>query len=167
MPPTCAVLKKRVVTAAICGLVVGLGSIAGASEGRVAPLSERVTGAGVVVVATPSSMSASWKENAFGDKLIVSRFTLHVEETLKGTPAADVALDLEGGTLDGFTLRVSSLPTLVPGERAVFFLDAVDGGAYHAHLQGQGILKLDDQNFVKGTSLSLDEIRRVAVSAAN
>jgi hypothetical protein len=166
MPPTCAVLKKRVVTAAICGLVVGLGSIAGASEGRVAPLSERVTGAEVVVVATPSSVSASWKENAFGDKLIVSRFTLRVEETLKGTPAAAVALDLEGGTLDGFTLRVSSLPTLVPGERAVFFLD-VDGGAYHAHLRGQGILKLDDQNFVKGSSLSLDEIRRVAASAAN
>jgi hypothetical protein len=112
-------------------------------------------------------VSATWKENAFGDKLIVSRFTLHVEETLKGTPAADVALDLEGGTLDGFTLRVSSLPTLVPGERAVFFLDSVNGGAYQAHLRGQGILKLDDQDFVKGSSLSLDEIRRVAASAAN
>ena len=55
-----------------------------------------------------------------------------------------MSLDLEGGTLDGFTLRVSSLPTLVPGERAVFFLDGGNGG-YHAHLKGQGILKLDER----------------------
>jgi hypothetical protein len=62
-------------------------------------------------------------------------------------------------------LRVSSLPTLTPGERAVFFLDRMSDGTFQPHLRGQGILKLDDQNFVKGTSLSLDEIRRVAASA--
>jgi hypothetical protein len=54
---------------------------------------------------------------------------------------------------------------LTPGERAVFFLDRMSDGTFQPHLRGQGILKLDDQNFVKGTSLSLDEIRRVAASA--
>jgi hypothetical protein len=47
----------------------------------------------------------------------------------------------------------------------VFFLDG-GNGAYHAHLKGQGILKLDDQDVVRGTSLTLDEIRRVAAAAA-
>lgn len=143
-----------------------LGSFAFASEGRAVPLAERVQGAGVVVVATPVNVAASWRENALGDRLIVSRFQLHVEETLKGTPRNDAAVELEGGTLDGFTLRVSSLPTLVPGERAVFFLDSQTDGTFQPHLKGQGILKLDEQNFVKGSSLSLDEIRRVAAAAS-
>jgi len=161
-------LTRSVVWRCALALVVfvsAIGSVASGSEGRVVPLAERIQGAGVVVVATPSSVNASWRENAFGDRLIVSRVLLHVEEVLKGTPARDVALDLEGGTLDGFTLQVSSLPTLAPGERAVFFLDLASDGAFQPHLRGQGILKLDDQNFVKGSSLSLDEIRRVAASS--
>ena len=141
-----------------------ISSVAVASDGKPVPLSERIHGAGAVVVAKPTKVAASWRENAFGDKLIVSRFTLHVEETLKGTPAADLAFDLEGGTLDGMTLQVSSLPALALGERALFMLDAAPDGSLHPHLRGQGILKLDDQNFVKGSSLTLGEIRRVAAS---
>jgi hypothetical protein len=136
-----------------------------ASDPRVVPLAERIQGTDVVVVATPSSVSASWRENAFGDRLIVSRYVLEVQETLKGMPAQAMSLDLEGGTLDGFTMRVSSLPSLAPGERAVFFLDG-GNGAYHAHLKGMGILKLDDQDVVRGSSLPLDEIRRVAATVA-
>ena len=140
------------------------GSVASASQNVAVPLADRIRGAGIVVVATPTALTARWQQNSFGDRLIVSRFTVHVEETLKGSPASDVLFDLEGGTLDGVTLRVSTLPTLAPGERAVFFLDPVTGGAYQPHLRGQGILKLDAQNVVKGSSLSLDEIRRVAAS---
>jgi hypothetical protein len=141
-----------------------MSSLAVASDGKPVPLSERIHGAGAVVVAKPTKVAASWRENAFGDRLIVSRFTLHVEETLKGTPAADLAFDVEGGTLDGFTLRVSTLPALALGERAVFMLDAAPGGSFQPHLRGQGVLKLDDQNFVKESSLTLNEIRRVAAS---
>lgn len=136
-----------------------------ASTGRSVPLEERIQGADVVVVATPSSVGAEWRENAFGDRLIVSRYVLQVQETLKGMSGAAMSLDLEGGTLDGFTMRVSSLPSLAPGERAVFFLDG-STGAYHAHLKGLGILKLDDQDVVRGSSLTLGEIRRVAASVA-
>jgi hypothetical protein len=118
-----------------------------------------------VVVATPKSVNASWHENAFGDRLIVSRYVLQIHETLKGRPAQVVSLDMDGGTLDGFTLRVSSLPILEQGERAVFFLDSRNG-AYQSHLKGQGILKLDDQDVVRGSSLTLAEIRRVAASVA-
>ena len=139
-------------------------SVAFASPGGAVSLEDRLRGAALVVVAAPTSVNARWQQNAFGDRLIVSRFTLHIEEAIKGNAEKDVLLDLEGGTLDGFTLRVSSLPMLAPGERAVFFLDPLTGGAHEPHLRGLGILKLDAQNMVKGTSLSLDEIRRVAAS---
>jgi hypothetical protein len=158
-----AALSKRMCAMAIA--VCAVSSIAFASDSRPVPLPERIQGADVVVVATPSRADATWRENTFGDRLIVSRYILQVQETLKGRPAQAVSLDLEGGTLDGFTLRVSSSPTLVPGERAVFFLDG-GNGAYHAHLKGQGILKLDDQGVVRGSSLTLDEIRRVAATVA-
>jgi hypothetical protein len=159
-----AALSRR--TCAIALLAVcGASSAAFASDSRPVPLAERIQGANVVVVATPTSVDASWRENALGDRLIVSRYVLQVQETLKGRPAQMISLDLEGGTLDGFTLRVSSSPTLVPGERAVFFLDA-GNGPYHAHLKGQGILTLDEQDVVRGSSLTLDEIRRVAATVA-
>jgi len=138
-------------------------SIAFASDSRQVPLAERIQGANVVVVATPRSVKASWRDNAFGDRLIVSQYVLEVHERLKGNPPANVSLELEGGTLDGFTLHVSSQPMLEPGERAVFFLDN-GNGAYKSHLRGQGVLKLDDDDVVRGSSLTLNEIRRVAAS---
>ncbi len=93
--------------------------------------------------------------------VIVSEILLEVEETLKGSPDRLVWLDLEGGTLGGITLRVSDLPEIKVGERGVFFLDR--GSANFApHLRGQGILKLDPQNIVTGSSLRLDDIRRMA-----
>ena len=47
-------------------------------------------------------------------------------------------MDIEGGSLDGFTLRVSDLPALQPGDRAVFFLDETDTPVYQPHLRGKG-----------------------------
>ena len=163
MPLTRAVTRRCTLATAL--FILAVGSALFASDGTPVPLAERIHGAGAVVVATPTKVTASWRENAFGDRVIVSRFTLHVEETLKGKPNVDVNFDMDGGTLDGFTLHVSSLPSLEPGERAVFMLDAASDGTFQPHLRGQGILKLDSQNFVKGSSLSLDEIRRVAASA--
>ena len=157
------VRMSRLITVFALAICFG-GSVAFAAPGTNATLPDRIRGAQLVVVATPTKVDARWQQNAFGDRLIVSRFVVHVEEVLKGNATADVLLDLEGGTLDGFTLRVSSLPTLQPGERAVFFLDSTAGGAYQPHLRGQGILKLDAQGMVTGTSLSLDEIRRVSAT---
>jgi hypothetical protein len=160
----CANARRAFALALLAILVAS--SIAFGSDSRPVPLAERIQGADVVVVATPSSVNASWRENDFGDRLIVSRYVLQVHETLKGRAAQAMSLDLDGGTLDGLTLRVSSSPTLIPGERAVFFLNG-GNGAYHVHLKGQGILKLDDQDVVRGSSLTLGEIRRVAATVGN
>jgi len=164
MAITCTGFSRRTYAVAVLA-VCAAASIAFASDSRPVPLAERIQGAEVVVVATPTSVDPSWRENGLGDRLIVSRYVLQAHETLKGRRAQAMSLDLDGGTLDGMTLRVSSSPVLAPGERAVFFLDG-GNGAYHAHLKGQGILKLDDQDVVRGSSLTLGEIRRAAAAAA-
>jgi hypothetical protein len=71
-------------------------------------------------------------------------------------------MTFEGGTVDGLSMRVSSLPVLTPGERGVFFLERGKSGELRPHLRGHGILKLDAANRVKGSSLTLDDIRRMA-----
>jgi hypothetical protein len=60
---------------------------------------------------------------------------------------------------------VSDLATLVPGERAVFYLRRNNRGALVPHLRGQGLLKLDASNRVPGSGLTLDEIRRTIAAA--
>lgn len=152
--------KVAVRAAAALALVSAGTVIASASNGPFASLDERINGSQRVVVASARSVQGSWKENTYGDRVIVSRVLLDVEETLKGPATSNaVWMDLEGGTVDGFTLRVSDLPTLQPGERAVFFLDQDGSGEIKPHLRGQGILKLDGDNVVHGSSLRVQDIR--------
>ena len=143
---------------------LGAGTVhTAASSGHIATLDERIEGSQKVVIASARSVSARWRENTYGDRLIVSRVLLDVEETVKGPATSNaIWMDLEGGTLDGFTLRVSDLPTVEPGERAVFFLDQNEDGTTTPHLRGQGILKLDSNNIVTGSSLRVDDIRVAA-----
>jgi hypothetical protein len=143
-------------------LVLGWLTIAAVASGQgFVPLAERIRGSEDVVVAEAQSVTGHWAVNAFGDRLIVSRVLLQVEETLKGNPAESVWMDVEGGTVDGITLRVSSLPSLKPGDRAVFMLRKTESGVYQPHMRGQGILLLDEQNVVRGSNVHMDEIRRL------
>jgi hypothetical protein len=126
-----------------------------------ASIQERAHGAERVVVASVADTHANYQRNQFGDNLIVTHARLAIEEAIKG-PGGPVTLAIEGGTVNGITLHVSSLPSLSPGERAVFFVTAGPNGEFVPYLRGQGILKLDATNHVKGSSLSLDDIRRMA-----
>jgi len=61
---------------------------------------------------------------------------------------------------------VSDLPSLAPGEQAVFFLDrTATSSEFIPHLRGLGILKLDPDGTVQGSSLRLADIRRMAQAA--
>lgn len=143
-------------------LVMSLGIPVQAGPGQ-PPVSipERARGAERIVVATVAGTTARLERNRFGDELIVTYAQLAVEESIKGQ-AGPVSLAVEGGTVNGMTMRVSDLPVIADGERAVFFLTPGPGGAYRPHLRGQGILKLDRENRVAGSSLTVDEIRRLA-----
>jgi hypothetical protein len=115
-------------------------------------------GAGKVVVARISDVHATFATNRFGDQLIVSHAVLEVLETLKGAPQAVTSVTVEGGTVGDLTLRVSDMEELKEGERAVFFLDA-EGAGHVPHGRGRGILKLDDSDKVKGSNLTLDQVK--------
>jgi hypothetical protein len=128
-------------------------------------LTDRVRGAGRVVVATATSVTPSWRTNAYGDRLIVSRVALQVEETMKGSPAGTVFVDIEGGTLDNFTLSVSSQTPVNVGDRAVFLLDDTSTGVTVPHLKGLGVLKLDSNNQIQTLgNMRLDDVRRTTLA---
>jgi hypothetical protein len=150
-------LWARLPLIVLCAAVLMVG--AAAAQRGPASLDDRIIGSERVVVARARTVDARWEENAHGDRLIVSRYLLEVTETLKGVPSEVMWLDVEGGTLGGLTLRVSSLPRLEPGDRAVFFLEARADGVFGPYLRGQGILRLDDQDMVRGTNLALADIR--------
>ena len=149
--------QSRFLIVVLGGLVVAAIPSLVAAAGQPVTIPERARGAARVVVATVAETSARYERNEFGDELIVTYAHLHVEETVKG-PAGPAVLALEGGTIDGITMRASSLPALAKGERAVFFLTPGASGEFRPHLRGQGILKLDANDRVPGSSLTLGAV---------
>jgi hypothetical protein len=132
-------------------------------------IASRAKGAGRIVIARVTDVRAQFASNEFGDQLIVSTAQVEVAETLKGAPATVLDVEYEGGTVGDLTLKVSDLPSLEPGERAVFFLDAGRGVSFLPHDRGRGILKLSETDEVENSSMTLSEVReqvREAVEAA-
>jgi hypothetical protein len=154
-------------TAAAASLLALSAIPVGAAQGPVSPatIEARAAGAERVVVAAVEAVTADYETNEFGDRLIVSHARLKIQEALKGS-ADPLTLDYEGGTVDGVTLHVSSLPVLRPGERGVFFVTRGKKGEFRPHLRGQGIVKLDPQDRVPNSSLTLDDVRRMTASVA-
>ena len=120
----------------------------------------RAKGAGRIVVARVLDVRARFATNRFGDQLIISTAVLEVTETLKGAPVATLEVEVEGGTVGDLTLKVSDLPSLQTGERAVFFLDAGAGGVNLPHERGRGILKLSQADQVENSGLTLGQLRQ-------
>ena len=131
----------------------------------VVAVTARARGATRVVVAEVTDVTPRFDVNEHGDRLIISRVLLQVEETLKGTASPIVEMDVEGGTIGDLTLKVSDLPVIRRGERGVFFLSAATAGVHRPNGRGDGILKLDASNRVAGEALSLSDVRAAVRSA--
>jgi hypothetical protein len=127
-----------------------------------AELARRLADAHHAVVGTVTGIEPRLQRNRFGDELIVSRVSIHVGEVLRGAAPATIAVDVEGGTLNGVTLKVSHVPQLTRNERAVFLLRSTEAGRYELSGGGQGVLPVDDDDIVRGSSLRLDEVRQLA-----
>jgi hypothetical protein len=150
-----------------CVAVAFFGCLRAANGQDAVPVSltERARGAERVIVGRISSVAPMWNVNEFGDRLIVSVMRVAVSETLKGAAQPTVDVEIEGGTLDGVTLRVSDQEPVAAGERAVFYLKRNVRGRFVPHLRGQGLLKLDRADRVPGSSLTLEIIRREVAAA--
>ena len=154
------------VRAVAAAMVLGVAAQAAAASGVPVSIPDRVRGSEQVVVATVSDLRASYETNEFGDQLIVSHVRLQVNERLKGQTGTTVDVDVLGGTIGDTTMDVSSEPRVNRGDRAVFFLERnAHTVRLVPHLRGQGILMLDANDRVKGTSLDLNTIRALAASA--
>jgi len=145
--------------AASAALFIWMVATASAQEVAV-PLAERARGSERVLVGRVATVNPVWRTNDFGDRLIVSIARVAVDETLKGTAQSTVEVEIEGGTLDGVTLHVSDLDPVAAGDRAVFYLKPTSRGRFVPHLRGQGVLKLDRSDRVRGSTLRLSDIRR-------
>lgn len=154
------VSKCAVAVYAVAGWVAVAAVSLDASHGRPMSLEERTHAADKVVIAKARTVSAGWRTNTFGDRLIVSRVVLDVEESLKGAAQPSLFVDIDGGTIDGISLRVSGVPQIRQGDRGVFFLDEAAPAVYRPHFGGDGILILNGQDAVSGTTQRLDDVRR-------
>jgi hypothetical protein len=122
----------------------------------------RAKGAERVVVAAVESVQPIYAKNEFGDDLIVTRTWVRVSEVMKGKGIAAgeaMEMDVEGGTVGDITLRVSDMPGVAAGEKAILFLSRNKSGRLVPYMRGQGILKLDKSNKVLGTDVTLNELR--------
>lgn len=129
-------------------------------------LATALQGADRVVVGTVETVSAAFKDNEHGDRLIISTVSLRVHDAPRGEASPTVSFELEGGTVGDLTLDVSDLPTLVPGDRGVFALRQSRAGAsWVPHGRGRGILRLDAQDRVTGgeaAGMTLERVRDAA-----
>jgi hypothetical protein len=137
-----------------------------AAQGVAASLTERARGAERIVLGRVASSQPVWRVTEHGDRLIVTILRVVAAETLKGAAQSTLDVEVEGGTIGDLTLRVSDVPALVPGDRAVFYLRRDARGALVPHDRGQGLLKLDQTDRVPGTNVTLDDVRRTAKDAA-
>jgi hypothetical protein len=152
--------------AAVCLLFcIGIAASARAQDSIPVPLAERARGAERVVVGRVTAVEPVWRTNEFGDRLIVSVVNVAVDETLRGPSQPTVTVEVEGGTIGDLTLHVSDLEPVAAGDRAVFYLARNARGAFVPHLRGQGLLKLDRSDRVRGSTVTLADIRRTAAQA--
>jgi hypothetical protein len=129
------------------------------------PLAERARGAERVVVGRVTTVEPMWRTNEFGDRLIVSVVSVAVDETLRGPAQPTATVEVEGGTIGDLTLHVSDLEPVATGDRVVFYLARNARGVFVPHLRGQGLLKLDRSDRVRGSTVTLADIRRTAAQA--
>lgn len=151
-------IRKAVLLAILAGPVFAHAASADPTERltRAMQQSERV------IVGQVAAVEASWKVNAHGDQLIVSRAWVRTEEALKGASTSDVPVEIEGGTLDGMTLKVSDMPVLRPGDRAVFMLKKAVDGEWVPHDRGAGVLRVEKDEQIQAAGMNLNQVRELA-----
>ena len=99
-----------------------------------------VTTAQTIIVGTVSDSHTYWTDDG---RLILTRHTIEVDETLKGYPSGTVDVTTVGGTIGDQTLYVSGMPAFGDGERTVLFLEST--GRYRTVVGlGQGKFSIDN-----------------------
>jgi hypothetical protein len=95
--------------------------------------------------------------------IIVSDVTIRVTETLKGAGKSTVRVTVLGGEMPEESMSASHVRVPQVGERGLFFLsrgqDASSAGNYEPTFQGQGMLFVDGNRRIRGSTIDLDELK--------
>jgi hypothetical protein len=78
-----------------------------------------------IVIGKVRNSRTYWSSNG---KLILTNYTIDVQETIKGPAAPTVELTTIGGTIGDLTLHVAGMPVFARDENAVVFVEST--GAY-------------------------------------
>ena len=127
-----------------------------------ADLATRLRGASRTVVGGVVRLEPRMVRTPRGDKMIVTRTWLHVEEALKGRADSLLAVDVEGGTIGELSMRASDIEPLKVGERAIVMMEPTADGAWRPHRRGLGVLRLAPDDRVRELGVSLADVRRLA-----
>lgn len=104
-----------------------------------------------IVVGKVSDSETYWSSDG---RLILTRHTIEVAETLKGPAGRTLVITTIGGTIGDETLYVAGMPVFRPGEDTVVFLEA--SGPYRTVVGlGQGKFSVAD-GFVSNNVSSLE-----------
>lgn len=109
---------------------------------RAMDLAELVASADEIVVANVQSVVAAWDP---AHRKILTTIELTIEENWKGSGHKRVSLVQPGGTVGEIEMTVFGMPTFLPGEKSLLFLQ----GSGHRHVvgmaQGKRPLRWDGQ----------------------
>ncbi len=129
----CGPMRK--VGFALCAILV----VAGTVGAQVIPMgfAEIVSSAEAVVVAEAIDTRAEWVTTG-SSRVIVTRVTFRVRDTLKGTQRVLLPLEFLGGTVGNIRQTVSGVPTFAVGDRAVLFVSGARAASpIVGHMQGR------------------------------
>lgn len=135
-------------------------------DGRL-DVAEKSRGSERVVLGTVTDVTSEFGENDHGDRLILSRVTVRVDETMKGVHEGAVVVTLEGGTVGDLKLVVSDMPTLERGNRAVMFLTNSPAGEHKPYGRGSGVVEIGPDGNALESDLTVDGIRAAVKAAAS
>jgi len=113
--------------------------VAGSVTAQVISMSfaEIVSTADTVVVAEAIDARAEWVTTG-SSRVIVTRVTFRVRETLKGTQRVLLPLEFLGGTVGNIRQTVSGVPRFAIGDRAVLFVSGARAASpIVGHMQGR------------------------------
>ena len=106
--------------ALLLSLIVLLPAAAYATTVERLDLDDLVRKAGSVVVGKVGASRTYWSADR---KIILTTYTIEVEENLKGRGARSIELTTVGGTIGNVELHVSGMPAFEKDEKAVIFVE--------------------------------------------
>jgi len=102
------------------GLIVALNIPLHATSVRRLGFDDLVTRAGSII---EGSVIGSQTYRSGDGKLILTSYTIKVQETLKGRAQQTLTITTIGGKIGNTILHVSGMPAFSPGEKAILFLE--------------------------------------------